>query len=73
MKFVCNYCKPLQTFPHFRALLEHYWEFHAEFRKRYEVKLKNGKSVALVYATTEDEAIYASGWNKNDCTIKEIN
>lgn len=71
MEFLCNYC-PTGPFPHFRALLGHYWEHHAEFRKRYEVKLKNGKSVALVYAINEDGASYATGWDRNDCTIKEI-
>ena len=70
MVLSCRYCGK-NDFPHFRALLEHYWEKHAELKKRYKVT-KRGVGVALVYATTIDEAVYASGWDKGDCKIKEV-
>lgn len=71
LKFHCNYCAT-SPFPHFKALLQHYWEAHAELSRRYEVRRKDRTARALVYATTEDEAAYAVGWDKVDCIISEV-
>lgn len=69
LKFVCRYCDS-PPFPHFKALLDHYRKHHSYLMKRYEIKNK-GVGKALVYAPTEDEAAYASGWPKFKCTIRD--
>jgi len=71
LTFHCPYCNT-GAFPHFKALLEHYWEFHAERKRQYNVQRKDRKAIALVYATTPKEAFYATGWNEEDCNIEEI-
>lgn len=70
IKFTCNYCG-LEC-PHFKALLEHYKECHEDKLNRYEIKHYALKQVALIYATSEDEALQGLDWLKEDCKIRSI-
>ena len=49
MKLYCHYCP--ESFPHFRALLEHYESQHAQHLRQYAVVNKSGKGRGAVKAT----------------------
>jgi len=67
--FKCNYCNA-KPFPHFKALVDHYLEYHSDMVERYSIKRTDRKASALIYATAEKEAIDATGWKEKDCKIE---
>ena len=70
MNFKCSYCP--DTFPNFKLLVEHYEAKHRDKLKRYEIKNKPQKQVALIYASKQEEALKSLGWDKKDCKIKAL-
>lgn len=70
MNFKCSYCP--DTFPNFKLLVEHYEAKHRDKLKRYEIKNKPQKQVALMYASNSEDILRCWGWHKKDCKIKVL-
>ena len=66
----CNYCP--ESFPHFKALVEHYENVHNFVLQRFQIRHKTSKASGLVMATNSEEACEFFGWNSQECEIKVI-